>query len=102
MYRILGHDPLEDAQDLQGAGPPLVNIPFLAYLGKRQYSLTHLTEVPDHLILVILLIAEFEIAFESFSEGHLHGADHASPPIIALNFLNALPVGEPEDVSIHE
>lgn len=56
----------------------------------------------NHLILIFLLIAEFEIAFERFGEGHLHGADHAAPPIIALNFLNALPVGEPEDVSIHE
>lgn len=55
-----------------------------------------------HLILIFFLIAEFKIAFECFCEGHLHGADHASPPIIALNLLNSLPVGEPEDVPINK
>lgn len=56
--------------------------------------------MPYHLILIFFRTAEFEIAFECFREGHLHGADHATPSIIALNFLNTLPVGEPEDVSI--
>ena len=58
--------------------------------------------MPDHLVLVFLFIAKFEIAFERLREGHLHGADHASPSIIALNFLNPLPVGEPEDVPINK
>lgn len=58
--------------------------------------------MPDDLILIFFLIGEFEIAFECFCEDHLHGADHASPSIIALNFLDALAVGEPEDVSIDE